>query len=728
MDQAPSPPPRDKKFVPLETASWLEDPDEPDRMTDEEIDRMIEGIAKAFPELVVKQVEKDWDESKHPRVPAGSPEGGQFGTGGGGGEASGGGEGGKYGLVPGDVEKFHALTDEWAKVNDESIKYQDKADSPEALAAVSKMEAIVKQIHGLHADPGGPGGIGLPGGPRDVLIIGGGPGGLTAGIHGAAEGLDTLVVESNVVAGGQAKFSSRIENFPGFPLGVTGEKLFQSMATQAERLGAETKLGVRATEMTVDEDGLKHVTLSNGEVIDARTVIIAGGAEFRKLPFKGADGPGVEYESPKKLASLGRGGTVCVIGGSNGAAQAALGCAAAGCKVILLTRSAIAKGMSSYVVATVRNNPSIEVVQGEIAELVRDANGNPQEVHTKDGQTFPSKGVGIFAGNVPETRWVPAEVKRGEGRNNNKLHTNEDLMTSIPGVFAVGDMRDRGAGRIIAAAGEGAIALRQALGVLGEQKEAAGIKADKPRKKVVKPAAGFETTITDLADLDRANPWFNQTIEDVPPIKKAWDEDKHPREPAGSSGGGQFTSSGGGDDELGSMALGGEDRNITASTRKVDALRDEMGVDDIPFEQRQALDMYTADSTSFNRDARAGYVASAEIENLDQLVGSYELPRDVTVYRTVGWQRTKNILDHPDGSFSDPAYMSTTLDKSKIDKPGSYIEIQVPKGSRAFPVGSLSNFPEEAEILFPRDARLQIISHEPRDAPNTERFVARLVS
>jgi len=210
-------------------------------------------------------------------------------------------------------------------------------------------------------------------------------------------------------------------------------------------------------------------------------------------------------------------------------------------------------------------------------------------------------------------------------------------------------------------------------------------------------------------------------------VEREWDESKHPRVPGGEHGG-EFTSSGG-DDELGSMALGGADRNITASTKKVDALREEMGVDedDIPVGQRQALDMYTQDSNSFNAGARQGGRPDAATENLDQLIAGHMLPSDVTVYRTVGWQRTQNILSN-EGSFSDPAFMSTTLDKSKIDKPGSYIEIQVPKGSKAFPVGSLSNYPEEAEILFPRDSRLQIISHEPRDAPNTVHFVARLVS
>lgn len=193
---------------------------------------------------------------------------------------------------------------------------------------------------------------------------------------------------------------------------------------------------------------------------------------------------------------------------------------------------------------------------------------------------------------------------------------------------------------------------------------------------------------------------------------------------------GKWTAAEGGDDELGSMALGGEDRFTTASTKKVDALRDEMGIKpaDVPPEQRQALDMYTADSRTFNQYARLGPgKGTPETEHLDKLVGRFKLPRDMTVYRTIGWQRTKEIVEHVGGSFSDAGFMSTTLDKSKVDKPGTYIEIQIPKDSAAFPVGSLSNFPEEAEILFPRNSRLEIISHEPR-TENTERIVARLVS
>jgi hypothetical protein len=209
---------------------------------------------------------------------------------------------------------------------------------------------------------------------------------------------------------------------------------------------------------------------------------------------------------------------------------------------------------------------------------------------------------------------------------------------------------------------------------------------------------------------------------------REWDESKHPRVPGGQPGGGQFGESGG-DDELGSQALGGEDRFTTASTRKVDALREEMGATDIPPKQRQALDLYTQDSYTFNQNARKEAApANPETASLDKLIDGYKLPREMTVYRTIGWQRNQELLKHVGDSFSDPGFMSTTLDKSKIDKPSSYIEIQIPKGSHGFPVGSLSNFPEEAEILFPRNSRLEIVSHEPRSAPNTERFVARLVS
>jgi phage-related protein (TIGR01555 family) len=446
----------------------------------------------------------------------GGPQGGQFTSNGGGGGASSGGGRENYGLVPGDAEKFKDLKGQWAKVNNELLEHLDRPDGPEAKAKLTELQAICKQIQGLHADPGGPEGIGKPGGPLDVLVVGAGPGGLTAGINGAAEGLDTMVVEANVTPGGQAKFSSRIENFPGFPIGVTGERLTQNMFEQATRLGAQTKLGVRVTGMTYDQDtGLKHVTLSNGEKLDSRTVIMAGGLEFKHMDFPGSDGPGVIVGDGKELARVGAGGRICVIGGSNGAAQAALGAASKCEHVYLLTRSPIVNSMSDYQVVALHNNPKITVIESDsIAKLWRDEHNNPKTVETVGGKSLPVKAVGEFVGSMPDVKWVPSEIQLAKG---GKVHTNSEFETGLPGVYAVGDMREGGAGRVGVAVGEGQMALRQANAFL-----------DKQRTKKIgdtffdekKPPLVAELPIAELFDLDRENPWFGQTVEDVRPLGK----------------------------------------------------------------------------------------------------------------------------------------------------------------------------------------------------------------
>jgi HK97 family phage prohead protease len=426
-----------------------------------------------------------------------------------------------YGLVPGDAGKFKALKGEWAQVNNDLLAHVDNPDGPESRAALDKLETIVKEIHGLHADPGGPEGIGLPGGPRDVTIVGAGPGGLAASINGAAEGLDTLVVEANVVAGGQAKYSSRIENFPGFPIGVTGERLTKNMFDQAGRLGAESKLGVRVTGMTYDKStGLKHITLSNGEQFDSRAVILAGGLEFRRLSFPGSDGSGVIVGDGKALARAAAGGPIVVVGGSNGAAQAALGAASNSTHVYLLARSPIVESMSDYQIEALRNNPKVTVIENDqIAKLWRNDHGDPEKVETKSGKTFPAKAIGIFAGSVPETKWLPPEIGRDK---TGRLQTNQDLETQLPGVYAIGDMRVGAAGRVGVAVGEGQLALRQANSFLDKQRpKAAGApaKAFRSRQPQTKAAATSASLISSLFDLDRTNPWFGQTVEGVPPLK-----------------------------------------------------------------------------------------------------------------------------------------------------------------------------------------------------------------
>ena len=240
-----------------------------------------------------------------------------------------------------------------------------------------------------------------------------------------------------------------------------------------------------------------------------------------------------------------------------------------------------------------------------------------------------------------------------------------------------------------------------------------------PRSQRPPVEGEFERYIWALKDIEVIERAEEQKTEDT-------FDPSQPRDPDGKWSG---VGGGEGDDELGSMALGGAERFMTASTRKVDALRG--GMRDIPFKQRQALDMYTESSTAagFNRHARIGGSGpvTEEIRHLDTLVNSHQLPHDVTVYRTVGWTRKQDIMNHMGDTFSDPGFMSTTLDQSKVTgKPGTYIEIQVPKGSRAFPVGSLSNYQEEAEILFPRDSKLQLISSN--EVGNTTRIVARLLS
>jgi phage-related protein (TIGR01555 family) len=419
----------------------------------------------------------------------------------------------QYGLVPGDVAKYKALKNQWAQVNNGLLAYVDKPDSPEAREKLGELEGLVKQMQVLHADPGTTEGIGLPGGPRDVVIVGAGPGGLAASINGAAEGLDTLVIEANAVAGGQAKFSSRIENFPGFPVGVTGQHLTQDMFVQAQRLGAEATLGTRVTAMTYDATtGLKHLTLSNGQHVDSRTVILAGGVEFRHMAFPGSEGSGIFVGDGKALAAAGTGGSVVVIGGSNGAAQAALGCAQSAQHVYLLARHPIADSMSDYQISALKNNPKVTVIESDsIVKMFRDQHGNPESIETAKGQRLPVKALGEFLGSVPDARWLPANIPLAKG---GRVPTNAGLETPIPGVYAIGDMRDGAIGRVGVAVGEGQFALREANMFLAKQK--------KPQTDAV-PVKADKTTldlITRLFALDRDNPWFGQTVEGVPPPKK----------------------------------------------------------------------------------------------------------------------------------------------------------------------------------------------------------------
>lgn len=364
-------------------------------------------------------------------------------------------------------EKFHEYKRQWAKINNELLDDVATPFAPEVQAKMDELKGLVKQMYGLDADPGGLEGIGLPGGPRDMVVIGAGPGGLAAGVMGGTEGLDTLVIEANPAPGGQAKFSSRIENYPGFPIGATGEMIAKNMYDQAERVGAETKLGVSVTGLTYDpETGMKTLTLSNGETVESRAVIIAGGVQFRSMTFPGSESDRVIVGDGKALTKAAAGGTAVVIGGSNGAAQAALGAAKAAKDVYILSRSPIDKDMSDYQVEALRDNPKVHIIErDEIAAF----DAGKGEVTLKSGRTIPATAVGEFVGGAPNTSWLPKELQR-DARG--AIMTNDSLETNMPGVFAVGDVRHNAIGRIGVAVGDGQYAVKNVWGYFKRVKEA----------------------------------------------------------------------------------------------------------------------------------------------------------------------------------------------------------------------------------------------------------------
>lgn len=379
--------------------------------------------------------------------PAGKPTGGQFTS-----AKRGGCGGGK--VSPSAMAAYRGLKAEWARVNNELLDYVDTPNHPDVAPKMAKLKAIVKEMYDLDLDPGGLEGIGLPGGPRDIVIVGGGPGGLTAAVMGGTDGLDTLFVEASATPGGQAKHSSRIENYPGFPIGASGEQLTTRLYEQAQRVGAEGKLGVQVTGIEFDEQThMKTVHLSNGEKVEARTVILAGGiAMNNKLTCPGGSDQCVIYNDGQQLADESVGKDVAIVGGANSAAQAALGVARKARSVTVLSRSPIEKGMSDYQVNALLNHPRIKVVVGdEVASIEHEGS-----VTTTSGRKIPAHRVGVFIGGGANTKWLPSSIKLDRG----KIAVNGSLETSMPGVFAVGDIRQGSIGRIGTAVGDGQVAVR----------------------------------------------------------------------------------------------------------------------------------------------------------------------------------------------------------------------------------------------------------------------------
>jgi thioredoxin reductase (NADPH) len=316
----------------------------------------------------------------------------------------------------------------------------------------------------------------------DLVIVGGGPAGLAAAVYGASEGLKTLLVEREA-PGGQAGTTSRIENYLGFPAGLSGADLARRALAQATRLGAEVLTPQNAAAVTVD-DRYKVVTLGDGSRVSCDALLIATGVEYRKLGVPDADrlaGAGIFYGAATTEAPFYRGEPVGVVGGGNSAGQAAVYLARFAEHVTLLIRGpAIGASMSAYLVDQIAATPNITVRLraavtavhgGRALESVDVTEGEPATV-----TSMPMTAMFVFIGQAPRTDWLGDTVERDGGGfvvTGTGLTRDADripgwslerqpflLETNVPGVFCAGDVRSRSIKRIASAVGEGSMAVQ----------------------------------------------------------------------------------------------------------------------------------------------------------------------------------------------------------------------------------------------------------------------------
>jgi thioredoxin reductase (NADPH) len=325
---------------------------------------------------------------------------------------------------------------------------------------------------------------------RDVLIIGAGPAGLAAAVYGASEGLDVLVLESEA-PGGQAGSSSKIENYLGFPTGISGQDLAARALTQAEKFGAELMIAKGAKRLACEKKPYA-IAIDGGTRVLAKTVVIATGAQYRKLKVENLarfEGAGVYYGATPIEAQLCSGEELVVVGGGNSAGQAAVFLAKTAKRVHILIRAAgLSESMSRYLIRRIDDNPAIVLwPRTEIVGLEGDR--SLERVRWRDGATgavttHDIRHVFSMTGAVPSSGWLEGCVALDE---KGFIKTGPDLSeedraaahwplarpphlleTSLPGVFAVGDVRRGNVKRVASAVGEGSIAITFVHQVLHE--------------------------------------------------------------------------------------------------------------------------------------------------------------------------------------------------------------------------------------------------------------------
>lgn len=315
----------------------------------------------------------------------------------------------------------------------------------------------------------------------DVVIIGAGPAGLAASVYGASEGLKTLLIERHS-PGGQAGTSSKIENYLGFPSGVSGSELTRRALTQSARFGAEF-LSPQDVKSIHEKDGYKKLVLDGGIEINTRTVVITTGVDYRKLETKGIEeftGAGIYYGAAMTEAASCKDKEVYIVGGGNSAGQAAMYLSKFARNVyIVIRKEDLTSSMSSYLIDQIKGTANIQVLgKTEIREALGNDRIEQVKIGSIDGEkaeTKPADAIYIFIGSKPFTAWIGKEIIRNDkgfietGRDAKsydlfskiwKLKRDPYLLeTSSHGIFAAGDVRANAMNRVASAVGEGSMAI-----------------------------------------------------------------------------------------------------------------------------------------------------------------------------------------------------------------------------------------------------------------------------